>query len=222
MNRRSWLPVAGCALLLSGCASGQSTSTWGQYYEVLKQSFSGSFGDKSVSLEQAAKIEYASLGYRLNGGPENLIVLATDAQGDQLWTSAAHIVLVTQGGRIKRTVGLPHDLATLTPARGPALPSPAQALKGEFNATLSADFPDVGLYNASITCRLAVAGPETTRILGQAIATTRVDEDCNSAGLRWQFRNSYWLDADGFVWRSVQHIHPGGDWLDIEIFRPPG
>ena len=74
-----------------------------------------------------------------------------------------------------------------------------------------------------ITCRLSAKGQETIAILGQNIATTRVDEDCISSSPRWRFRNSYWLDtASKFVWRSLQHIHPKGDTLEIEIFRPPG
>jgi hypothetical protein len=66
-------------------------------------------------------------------------------------------------------------------------------------------------------------GQETITILGQTMASARVDEDCQSTSPRWRFRNSYWLDPQsGFVWRSLQHIHPHGDTLDIEIFRPPG
>ena len=122
----------------------------------------------------------------------------------------------------RATVGLPHDLGQWVPARGPSLSPPAAALTGPQTVTLTADFPDLGSYSSTITCHLAAVGPETVSILGRDIATTRVDENCDSAQLKWQFRNSYWLDADRFVWRTSQHIHPGGDTLDIEIFRPPG
>ncbi len=215
---RPALAAVCCTLLLAGCGSGNISSTWGPYFEVVKKSFEGSFGDKAVSLEQASEIEYASLGYRLNGGPENLVVLATDSNGEQLWTSAAHKVLITEAGRVKRTVGLPRDLAHLAPASGSILPSAA----ANASIALSADFPDMGIYSAAITCRATNAGPDAIIILGHAIATTRLDEDCSSPQLGWRFRNSYWLDADKFVWRSVQHIHPKGDVLQVEIFRPPG
>ena len=34
---------------------------------------------------------------------------------------------------------------------------------------------------------------------------------------------SDWIDPQtGFVWRSRQTIHPRGDTLETEIFRPPG
>ncbi len=50
-------------------------------------------------------LPYASMGWRLNGGPQNIIVLASDSGQEQMWTSAARIVIVTKDGRIKRTGG---------------------------------------------------------------------------------------------------------------------
>ena len=98
--------VAGSALLLAGCAGGDQTSTWGDYYKVLQQSFSQSFGDKAITRDRAAAVPYASMGYRLNGSPEAMIVLATDNGGEELWTSSAHIVIVTRDGRVTRHRGL--------------------------------------------------------------------------------------------------------------------
>jgi hypothetical protein len=214
--------AAGSALLLSGCAGGEDQSTWSEYYQVVRQSFSSMWGNNGISRDQAAAIPYASLGYRLNQGQETLLILATDTSGEELWTSASHIVIVTQDGRVTRTVGLPHDLGRVAAARSAGLPSPALALSGPHTITLSEDFADTGAYGVIVTCGLEREGPETITILGHAIATTRVDENCDCPQLKWRFRNSYWLDSDRFVWRSSQHIHPDGDVLDVEIFRPPG
>jgi hypothetical protein len=207
-------------LLLSACSS---DSDYAAYFQVVKQSFSHGLDSSGVSRTQAAAIPYASLGYRLNGGQESILILATDTNGEQLWTSSAHIVLLTQDGRVKRTTGLPHNLGTLAPAREPALPAPASALEGPSTNIFTADFPDLGLYSVPVACRLTAGGRETITILGQPVATTRVNEDCRSAKPQWHFHNSYWLgEQTRFVWRSVQQIHPGGDTLEIEIFRPPG
>jgi hypothetical protein len=207
-------------ILLSGCST---DSDYGAYFQLLRQSLSNGLGSGSVTREQAAAISYASLGYRLNDGPEQILVLATDTYGEQLWTSSAHIVFLTQDGRVKRTTGLPHNLGTLTPVRGPSLPAPASALEGPSTNAFTADFPDIGSYSAAITCRLTTKGRETINILGQPVATTLVNEDCVSPKHLWRFQNSYWLDVQTkFVWRSIQHVHPKGDTLEIEIFRPPG
>jgi hypothetical protein len=211
----------GVIFVVSGCGSGNSE--YSEYFQIVKKSIANSFGDNSVVREQAAANPFASLGYRLDGGPELMLVLATDTNGQLLWTSSKHVVLLTQDGRVTRTTGLPHDLGALTPIREPALPAPATALDAPSLNNFAADFPDIGSYSVPLACRLSAKGRETIDIMGQPIRTIRVDEDCESANPSWRFRNSYWLDAESkFVWRSLQHIHPKGDTLQIEVFRPPG
>ena len=221
MNRASRAALA-AALLLTGCASGRDEGIWGQYYEILKQSVAGTLSSHTVTRDQAAAIPYASLGYRLNNGPQMLLVLAIDTSGDLLWTSGSHIVLLTHDGRILRTVGLPHDFSGFAPAMGNSLPAPAAVLKGAFTSIRTVDFPGLGNYSVPIVCKMMTAGRETITILGQAINTVRADESCKSSTLRWSFRDSYWLDpSSGFVWRSLQHLTPKDDTMEIEILRPP-
>ena len=66
---------AGC-LALAGCTNANNNYT--QYFQLMRQSFSQSFSNGAVPREQAAAIPYASIGYRLNGEREQLLVLATD------------------------------------------------------------------------------------------------------------------------------------------------
>src|ERR1700728_1436833 len=101
------------ATLLAGCSSGGS-GDYAQYLSLVRQGFSQSFSDSGITRDQAAAIPYASMGYRINGSREALIVLATDTSGDLLWTSQSRVVLVTHDGRVKRSVGLKHDLGGQT------------------------------------------------------------------------------------------------------------
>lgn len=217
----SWIAGGGALLLLAGCnSSGQSD--YSQYWEMMKQSVSGTFGKSSITLQQAGSIPYASMGWRLNGGPQNIIVLASDNGGEQMWTSAARIVLVTKHGRIKRSVGLPHDIAALVPRTNEDFRSPSISAQTPYTQQYTADFPDAGIYGAQIVCKSASKGARAITILEQRIATIRIEEQCRSASLRWSFTNVYWADPKtGFVWRSRQTIHPAGDTLETEIFRPP-
>ena len=209
-------------LLLAGCSSSGS-GDFGQYFQVIKQSLNGSFGKSSISLQQAAAIPYASMGWRLNDGPQNIVVLATENGSELLWTSAAHAVILTEDGRIKRTVGLPHNLSASAPGGSGSWVSPAQALSGPYTQQSVADFSDAGLYGVPITCRGRAIGAQAIKILGKTLSTRRVQESCDSPSLHWSFINSYWLDPQtGFTWRSRQHIHPKGDVIETEIFRPPG
>jgi hypothetical protein len=151
------------------------------------------------------------------------VVLATDANGEQLWTSAAHIVIVTRGGRITRTVGLEHDIASMAPKFGQQLPELASALKGTLTYTRVQDFPSLPAYDVTLACTLSAKGAQTVTVLGRGIATVRIDETCRSANPRWSFTNNYWIDpATGLSWRSRQYIGPQGDRIDTEILRPPG
>ena len=212
--------AAALALLLGGCSS-SGTSDYASYYALLRQGFRQSFGNGAIGRQEAAAIPYASMGVRLDDGPESLLVLGSDTSGDQLWTSKAKIVVMTHDGRILRTVGLEHDLTALAPQKGTALPPPGTALKGPQAFIMRADFADMGIYDAAIACGLAARRRETITILGRGLNTMRVDETCRAGSPSWNFTNSYWVDADtGFVWRSVQHLHPKGGVARTQIFRP--
>jgi hypothetical protein len=218
------LAAGALALLTAACSSSSSGNTnYSQFYQILRQSVSASFGKARITREQAAAIPYATLGYSLDGGNQGLLVLGTDSGGELLWTSSAHVVIVTRDGRIVRTLGLGHDLSGLTPRSNMIIPPPAAAIHEPFTTARLEDFPELNLYGVLVTCRAHLVGRQSITILGQAIPTFRVDEVCNSRTPDWSFTDSFWVDGDnGLVWRSRQHVHPKGGTVETEIFRPPG
>ena len=202
-------------LLLTGCGT---QSPWQDYFQMVRQSMGG--GALKVTLEQAGSIPYASLGYRIDNSPQAMLVLATDANGDLLWTARSRVVLVTRDGRVLRSVGLPQDRATTTFQQGATPPGAARS--GAFRSSRIIDLPDIGAYSVTLNCTTASRGRQMVNILGTAMATVRVEETCQSENPRWSFTDVYWVSPDnGFVWRSQQHVHPKGGVLDIEILRPP-
>jgi hypothetical protein len=214
------LPLA-AALLLSGCSS-QSSTLWGQYLQVLRESYRQTTGGGRVTMDQAAAVPYASVAYRADGGSERMLVLASDTNGDLLWTAASRVVLLTRDGRLLRSIGLPHDRGGLSPQAGSTLAPPVAALKAPYRSVRLADFPDLSLYGVTLNCVTTARGRANVMVLGTALVTTRVDETCQSQRPRWSFTDSYWLDADsGFVWMSMQNVHPSGTRLQIKILRPP-
>ena len=216
-----WAGVLAGFLTLAGCST--QNNDYSQYFQLMGSSFSGAFGSRAITRAQAAAIPYATIGYRLNGGEENLLVLATDTNGERLWTASSHVVLVTRDGRLIRTVGLPDNIASVTPSLSTAMASPGQVLKSAFTSIRSADFPDEGRYSVSISCKTVSTGRVAITILGKALDTVRADETCESSALGWSFRDSYWVDAQsGFVWRSIQHLTPKGATVETEVLRPPG
>ena len=150
MNIARMKPIALLAalVLLSGCDS-TGTSDYTLYYRALRQSVAAGFGGNShVTKDQAAAIPYASIGYRLNDGPEQLLVLATDNGGEQLWTSGAHVVIVTRNGRIVRTVGLAQDVSAVTPQKGQQILGPAEVEGRSLTSVRLEDFPGLPAYGS--------------------------------------------------------------------------
>jgi len=212
------------ALLAASCSSSSTGNTnYSQFYRLVRQSWSATMGKIRVTREQAASVSYASMGYSLDGGNQAMLILATDSGGELLWTSGAHVVIVTRDGRIVRTLGLDHDLSGLTtPNNAPPVPL-LSAVRAPFTSTRLVDFPELGLYGIQVACRARMIGRQSINILGQALPTVRVDESCRSDRPDWAFTDNFWLDAEsGLVWRSRQHVHPRGGVVETEIFRPPG
>jgi len=217
-------PSAAIAIIfmLAGCSS-TGNSDYSQFYRALRQSVAASFGNGRITKDQAAAIPYASMGYRVDGASEHLVVLATDANGEQLWTSKARVVIVTRGGRIVRTVGLPHDKTGMSPKIGEQLAGVAAALNGNVTYTRLEDFPDIPAYGVALTCTLSKKGPETIVILGRGMPAIRIDETCRATDRKWSFTDHFWLDPDAtMAWRSLQHLDPEGTVIETEILRPPG
>jgi len=204
----------GCATVLAGCSSDGSDS-WRAMLKVARQSWERS--DATVKIDAAAAIPYATLGVRLNDGSEQILVLATDSNGERVWTSASHVAIETRRGRIIRTNGF---LANLS---GYSTPDAAHEdwWSPHQNRWL-ADFADLGMYSVPVVCDVRPVGRDPITILGANFDTIRVEENCSSTLLDWTFVNSFWVSvATGRVWRSIQQIHPGGPQLEIEFLRPP-
>jgi hypothetical protein len=201
-------------LTFTGCSSDRSNE-WSAVYSMFSQSFGK---PSSVSRQEAAAIPFATLGVRLGDGPEFILVLGVAERQKQLWTSASHVVLQTEGGRILRTAGLANNRSEMRLVRGIGGRPP---IDGNVETVWEEDFPDQHLYSVVVTCHTTVRGPESVSNFGRAVATIRVDEDCRSDQIDWSFTNKYWISAqDGLTWRAIQYVHPKLDPIETEILRP--
>jgi hypothetical protein len=208
--------TAMCALAVAvlGCTTGSSNDAF-RLGGLIFQSIGGG---PSVTREQAAAIPYASLGVQLGSSGQGVAVLSRRQGEDRYWSSGEAIVFVTRNGRVIETVGLPYDLTKVTVRANnglPAAPGTARTL------VLMYDFRSLGAYNIVAHCTDTDEGPETIEILGTAIQTRHHVERCNAEQLDWSFENEFWLDPKtGFVWQSVQDIHPRSPKLYVSVFRP--
>jgi Group 4 capsule polysaccharide lipoprotein gfcB, YjbF len=202
------------ALSLAGCSS-EGGGDWFEMYQVARNAWENR--DAPATLKDAEAIPYATLGVRLGGGREQILILATESHGERLWTSGTTVAILTRNGRVVRTAGFGTDLSGFNmTAEHP--PDATQAT----SYTWTADFADLALYSVPIVCHSAPAGPDPIEILGKQFETVRVDETCSSDSLNWTYTNSYWVSTkSGRVWRMRVQPHPKGPEFELELLRPP-
>ncbi len=213
-NRAPILAAALAALGAGGCSS-DGNNDWRAMFDAVTQSYETR--NAAVSLDEAAAVPYATLGLRTGEGREQILLLATDVNGQRLWTVGTQVAITTRGGRIVATSGLEYDLTNLS---GEAATAAEWARQRQTH--FIADFAKQNLYNIRIDCSDTPLGTEVITILGADFTTLRVEEKCRSEQLGWDFTNTFWIDPDsGRSWRSIQQTHPKADPLEIEILRPP-
>jgi hypothetical protein len=216
---RAALRIAGVSALVAmaaGCAGSNSSNDALRVGGLLFGAITGQ--SEQVTRARAASIPYASLGVQLGSSGQGIAVLNKRAGDNRYWASGESILFVTRAGRVVETVGLPYDLSRVEPrVRGGGDGTPGTAR--EF--ALMYDFRSMGAYNVVAHCTDTDEGPETITILDAPIETRHHVERCNAEQLDWSFENEFWLDAKtGFVWQSVQDIHPRSPKLYVTVFRP--
>lgn len=208
------LPVAVLGLCLAGCSdmgdfSNSDSVIIGQ---MLVHAIAGIGSSSSVPRERVAAVPYATLGVSLGSSDESLFVLGTRTGGDLVWRGGPQLAITTRNGRIVRTAGFVHNLSGFQAESG----SPAG---GPANVTYLYDFADQSRYGIAVRCATQNLGSERITIIGVAIITNHVAEDCTAPQLGWNFRNEFWQDASGYVWKSKQYVIPELDAFTIQVLR---
>ncbi|MGN6516058.1 MAG: YjbF family lipoprotein [Rhizomicrobium sp.] len=219
LSRRA-VVIAGAALPLAGCDLPP-----GLDFSTVKDSLAVSTGIESapgITLQQASQIPYASLGYRIGSSSEYVVVLAASVPDGLLWTAADHRALVTVGGRITRTAGFDWNLGDTSFAENDPVSTGLQSMTTNVSLRRTLDLRDIDRFGVDVESTFTPIGKKTINILGANLDVLEVNEDCNCADFSWSFKNVYWADiSTGFIWRSLQTIHPNLDALTIEVLRPP-
>jgi hypothetical protein len=175
----------------------------------------------AVSRQQAAQIPFATIGFRIGDSGEALLLLAEKSQVGSLWTSIKRLAILTAKGRIRQTAGFRWNLSSTNFVEDDPVGTARLVtdLPGRFDRIC--DFTDIHKFQVSIAASFTVQQEETITILETDMKTIRVVEKCHCEALDWSFENYYWINADsGFVWRTVQNVHPNLEPFTVEILRP--
>lgn len=202
--------------LLAGCSSNTNSDTL-KMGQLIYQQFSSVFGGGDVPRARAAAIPYASIGVRLGGGPEVMLILTNTSSGQDLQYLGGNVSITIRGGRVIRTVGLGHNLDAF---QGP-IPDRADPKTGQTGYHYAYDLVDRNAYGIFVRCTQSIGGDEAITIIGVRHDTHHIVEHCDAPQLNWSFDNHFWADkTTGFVWKATQSVHPDLDPITIQILRP--
>ncbi|WP_455426114.1 YjbF family lipoprotein [Dryocola sp. LX212] len=197
MQRLSILVVC---LLLQACSAttkGLGTSLW--------HSIVGTDGVQ-LTDDDIQNMRYASQYMSINGGPQLFVVLAYDENGQQKWVTQDRATLVTQNGRVVKTVGLGDNLTQVSNLTDDPLAKVNQIIDGAAWTRQMAwtEHQQVRMATARSTFRWD--GSDTLKV-GSSVTPVRVlDEEVTASGKTWH--NRFWVDSDGHIRQSKQYLGP--------------
>lgn len=198
------------ALILTACTQRAQTVT-----DTLYDAFVGK-GDILLSPEHIEQLPYASAYVRINDGQQIFMVLgyadkSQDGSHNLKWVSSDNAMIVTNNGRIVKTLHLPNNnLAGLTYKAG------SHFSFSETNRTFSEyDWQEHYRYGNSATSTFHNVGQETITGPLSTDLTEKWEETVVLNHTNSQFTNTYWV-ASHQVIKTTQFIGP--DMNKIEIY----
>lgn len=197
MQRLSILVVC---LLLQACSAttkGLSTSLW--------HSIVGTDGVQ-LTDDDIQNMRYASQYMSINGGPQLFVVLAYDENGQQKWVTQDRATLVTQNGRVVKTVGLGDNLTQVSNLTDDPLAKVNQIIDGATWTRQMAWTEHQQVRMATVRSTFRWDGSDTLKV-GSSVTPVRVlDEEVTASGKTWH--NRFWVDSDGHIRQSKQYLGP--------------
>lgn len=189
------------------------------------------FGAEDVILSQQeiTELPYASSFVRINGGAKLFMVLAFAEPNPKTgvmqlkWLSSDKAMVVTEGGRIVKTLGLAQkNLTAITPTTLPSLPSFASINKKQNTWSAHYDWQTDNRYlfnyEATITPVLRKTSHLKTAVWDKEV--TEIVEVVSIPSLSTSFTNQYWIDSDTNVVKSHQYLGPDMGNIEMTILKP--
>jgi hypothetical protein len=188
-----------------------------QAFKAMKNVIVG-YEDKLITKGLVKNIPYASSSMKIGRGPAGLIILESINSDQFTWVSADGVFLVTRNGRIIKTAGLNNNLTEFnSPFRKTSFLN--QADETSYSYYFSYDVPY--LTNLEVKAKINKKGEVKVQLLGGERLLTLIEEEISNDFIGWSAVNKFWLDEEGFVWKSEQHISPKVPKIVLEVTKKP-
>lgn len=173
-----------------------------------------------ITRESITKLPYASLAAKIHSKTPSLIILGQVLNDQLFWYSSEKEVLVTRYGQITRTYGLKHNLWGLRVNHEDIFKTGLHTLKEPRQITFEIDLNRKAKQNLSAIATYSIVKPETITIYEMTYDTLKISEKVHVKDINWHYENFYWIDSKtGFIWKSIQHIHPKLDPIHIDVLK---
>jgi len=210
-----------CILLLNGCVQ-----QFSHVNDTLKEGLLG-IEDITVSAEEVSQLPYASSYMRFNQGQRVFMVLALaelnpiNGQQQLKWLSADGAMVVTEGGRVVKTL----NLATSNLARRQPLDLDVEirtfpSWRQRSTWLERYDWPQNSHYGYIGKAQLTFIGKSRTISTLWQGELNHWQEEVVFNKLNRTLLNQYWVDSQGNVMKSIQYLGPDMSRVEIEILKP--
>lgn len=198
---------------LAGCNSWPSDAA-----RTLKIAISGP--ESQITVEQVNSIEAPVLIAEL-GVAEALLVSPGRNTALMEWHGVTEMLL-THGGRIVQTAGLPSDIIAPLLPDDPFRTGLSSAIDG-VEITRLVDYPALYMTGLHQHARYQRRGVESIEFMGTSHQLMRIDETIRMPELDYKAVNQYWVEPDnGQVRYSIQHLAPDLPPLRVTFAKTQG
>ena len=184
------------------------------HYSRTGQLTVGQPGTPGVQLtdDDIQNMPYASQYMRLNGGPQLFVVLAFAEDGQQKWVTQDQATLVTQHGRLVKTLLGGDNLIEVNNLAADPLTKPAQIVDGTtWTRTMGwTEYQQVRYATARSVFKWD--GTDTVKVGSDETPVRVLDEEVSTDQACWH--NRYWIDSEGQIRQSEQYL--GADYFPVK------
>jgi hypothetical protein len=187
------------------------------------------FADINKSRQEINALPYASSHVIIDDGAQIFVVLAlaepspSHPEQTQLkWLSADHAMLVTENGRLIKTLRLPTDNLMAVSDNKSVDPLRIAGKKPDnYSWSATYDWQPGYRYNYKANLTWKFIERKTIRSAAWEKETDYYQERVTVPALNAQFTNHFWLDKDSHqVVKSIQYLGPEMPTVEMTILKP--
>ncbi len=185
-----------------------SCSNSGIYLELAESFKQIISSPKDVSLEKIESIPYASIQVRIGKGQNALIILEEANEEYFKWTSSNLIKIYTRNGYIIKFKGLENQLQDIILDEDHPFNKKDFNFINEKTYTSYYNFSNPNLFDLPIKTSFKFIKSEDINLFGKIVSTDVYEEKSLENLIRWNFKNTFWIDQNKEIVKSIQNVTP--------------